>query len=179
MFLKTLLLLLINLFGLGICQAQDLVDYTQVGLMKADYDHRAVLYLGNSKKAALAVLGNPSQQGTYYSEMQDITLDVWTYGNSKLYFNADGLTAYDIIDPTIAVGNNYANSYRVGGSLGGATTSFHGLTVETSSGTSRNLPYSAIALAGLKSGDTILNNGTEVLFNASGTIFNICLNNTN
>ncbi|RZJ87303.1 MAG: hypothetical protein EOO60_12345, partial [Hymenobacter sp.] len=171
-FPKALLLLLLNLLALGICQAQDVVDYVQVGLMKADYDHRAVLYLGNSKKAAAAVLGTPSSQGTYYSEMDDVTLDVWTYGNSKLYFDSHGLSAYDIVDPTIAVGSGYATSFRVGSSLGGSPSSFYGLAVNTTPGTSRNLPYDAIALAGLKSGDTFLSNGVEVLFNASGTIFN-------
>lgn len=175
---NTFLLLLINLFALGRCKAQDLIDYKQVGLMKANFDHRAVLYIGNSQKAAIAILGPPSARGTYYSEIRNTNLTVLSYGNSKLYFDSDGLVLCDILDPTIAIGKDYATSFRVGSNRSGSSP-FHGLPVSTTPGKSRNLNFSAIAFAGLKSGGTALDYGVEVLFDASDNVFNICLLETN
>ncbi len=178
LFPKILLLVLINILALGVCHAQDMINYAQVGIMKADYDHRAVLYMGNSQKAAIAILGNPTSRSTYFSEIRNVNLDVLTYNNNKLYFDATGLVLYDIVDATIAVGKNYANSFRVGTNRGGGST-FFGLPVNTTSGKSRNIIYSAIAAAGLKSGNTPLDYGVEVLFNTNGDAFNICVLETN
>ncbi|MBH8567327.1 hypothetical protein KB206_00410 [Microvirga sp. STS02] len=175
---KIVLLLLLNVAAMGMCRAQDFIDYTQVGLMKADYDHRAVLYIGNTQKAAIAILGTPTSQSTYFSEIRNVNLTVLNYGASKLYFDADGLVLYDIADASIAVGKNYATSFRVGTNRG-SNSVFHGLAVKATAGKSRNLNYGAIALASLKSGGDVLDFGVEVLFDGSGNVFDICLLETN
>jgi hypothetical protein len=178
LFPKFFLFLLSNLFALSICRAQAIVDYAQVGLMKADYNHRAVLYIGNSQKAAIAILGPPSSRSTEYSEMDNTNFDVFNYGSSKLYFSSDALVTYDISTPTIAVGKNYASSFRVGNNRGTGST-FYGLAVKTTPDTSGNFNYSSIALAGLKSGGTGLDNSIRVLFDANGNVYNISLTITN
>ena len=166
---KTLLLLLINLFTLHVCRAQE-VDYVQVGIMKADYDRRAVLYLGNSKIKAEAILGPPTTKSVYYSEMDDTNLDLWTYGSNKLYFDAKGLVLYHIADPTIAIGKSYATSFKVGTNRG-VNATFHGMPVDVNPGKSQGLSYNSIALAGLKSSKTPIDWAVEVLFDANGNVF--------
>ena len=168
----------ISLLHLNVCQAQSAIDYTQVGLMKADYDHRAVLYFRNSQKAAVAIFGPPSSRSTYYSEMDNINLDVLNYGNNKLYFDSEGLVMYEILSPAIAVGKNYATSFRVGNNRG-VNAVFHGLSVDPIPHNTVNMSYNACAVAAIKSGDTVLDYGVTVLFDANGNAFSISLDATN
>jgi hypothetical protein len=172
-------------------QAQNL-DYTRVGLMKADYDHRALVYLSGSRSMATAALGAPTSVTTEFSELDDKNTEVWQYNASKLYFVDDVLVAYELRDATLAMGQSYSTSLTVGSPMptrqirvpdtdGGVRGGYHyeeveslpGYALSARTGKSRNLTYAVMGLAYLQSGTTSVDGFSEVLFNSSRRVLNI------
>ena len=186
-----LIALVLQAFSGLTAQGQNL-DYTQVGLMKADYDHRASLYLSGSRSMATAALGSPTAVTSEFSEVDDKNIEVWQYNACKLYFVDDALTSYELKDATLAVGQSYATAYKVGSPMpsrqvrvpdtdGGVRGGYHyedvysfpGHTLNNRPGKSRNLNYTFLASAYLQSGSTPVDGFSEVLFNSFRNITNI------
>jgi len=172
-------------------QAQN-IDYTRAGLMKADYDHRALLYLSGSRSMATAALGSPTSVTTEFSEVDDKNIEVWQYNACKLYFVADALVAYELSDATLAMGLSYSNSLKVGSPMptrqirvpdteGGVRGGYHyeeveslpGYSLSARAGKTRNFNYAVMGSAYLQSGTTPVDGFSEILFNSARTIFNI------
>lgn len=172
--------------------AQTTIDYTQVGLMRADYDHNAVLHLGDTRDAATAALGAPTAVTTQYSEVNGKDMVVWSYNTDVLYFIDDALVSYDVHDAALAVGQSYSTAFKVGdlmpsrdirvpdtssGVKGAYTTktvySFGSFDLTQRPGKSRNLGYAFIGFANLSSNADALDAFSEVLFNSNRKIFNI------
>ena len=167
-------------------------DYTQLGLMRANYDHSAVLHLGDTRDAATAALGPPTAVTNQYAEVNDKNIVVWSYNTNVLYFIDDALVSYDIHDATLAVGQSYSTAFKVGdpmpsreirvpdtssGVKGAYTTktvySFRTFELTQHPGTSRNLGYASRGFAYLSSNADALDAFSEVLFNSNRKISNI------
>ncbi len=146
--------------------------------MKSDFNHKAVLYLGNSQKTALTILGLPTGKSILYSEMMNVNYDVWAYGANKLYFLNGELVEFELNTSDFAIGKNFAYPIKVGQPLLGIYN-IGSYTVENGPGTYRDMPYGSIAYCSIKNGTKFTDYAIEILANSSGNIFNIKLLRTN
>lgn len=141
--------------------------------MKSDFDHKAVLYLGNSKKTALTILGPPTGKSVFSAEMLNVDYDVWEYGASKISFLNGEFVEFEINTPDLAVGKNFASAIKVGRPFSSSIIGSY--IVENNAGVSRNISYGSIAYTGIKNGTRFTDYAIEILANSSGNIFNIKL----
>ena len=186
-------LLALTLNGLRFAQAQTtLIHYNQLGVMKASVDTGSRVYLGDATERAQQVLGPPTRTDSYFAEIDNKTAIRWHYNNCHLTFVDNRLVLYDLNDATLAVGRDFANSFKVGNPIGyrivrvpgptrdAPTTTtredyFYGYDFTASPGTSRNIPYALVSTLMLRNDLHEVEGYFEVLFNSQKRIVNIHL----
>jgi len=186
-------LLALVLSGLRPAQAQTtLVHYQHVGVMKSSVDTGLRVYLGNAMERVKQVLGTPTRTDTFFAEMEEKTATRWYYNNCQLTFIDGRLVLYNLKDATLAVGRNFATSFKVGDLMGhrnvrvpGPTRDapwttrevdyFHGYQLQNTPSKSRNIPYAISTTLGLRDDNSTFEGHFEVLFNDRKRIININL----
>lgn len=187
---------LLTLLVLGVlrpARAQaTLVHYNALGVMNASANTGSRVYLGDATARAQQVLGPPTRTDSYFSEVDNKTAIRWYYNNCHLTFIDDKLVLYDLNDATLAVGRDFATSFKVGNRIGsriirvpGPTRDapwdtreedyFYGYKFTASPGTSRNIPFALVSTLELRNDQQTFEGYFEVLFNAQKRIVNIHL----
>ena len=180
-------------------RAQKGFDVQHLGLINCQLKGKAKLDLGQSSKAAIKVLGKPTQKGKMYFEMDADTALVFYYHANRLYFLKDALVGFELNDNTLAFGKSAEQAFRVGSLLttvvklstnvkqvnaGGPAvttrylvdkTTLKGLKMDNKPGKSRNINYKIIAHNYTRYGDEKYDGWFEMLFDAKNKVINIAM----
>ncbi|GGB97307.1 hypothetical protein GCM10011325_25800 [Dyadobacter sediminis] len=157
-------------------QAQNpVIDVRQIALISPVIKSEGLL-LGGSFAECITTLGKPDSISDVYSEMDEDTLKLYSYGKCKLYFLKGKLDAWHLLDDKIAVGQANGRMFKVGDQLKpttGKPMDFQGFAITHYDGESQNMRFKSASLNWIKSGETQLDCILELLFDSEGNLFSI------
>ncbi len=150
-------------------------DFNNVVLIKTGMSSRGLKWGEGTVRHCEKIFGKPSSVESFYSEIDEDTLQLLKYGKNKLYFDKDILRSFDLVDSFMSVGDSKGNIFKIGDEMktkNGIKTFFDFKLNETP-GNSWNLDYETSATANLKRNGLVMDSGIGLLFDNSDTLFYI------
>ena len=152
-------------------------DLNNVVLFKTGTSSKGLIWGQSTSIECEELFGKPTSKESFYSEMDEDTLQLYKYGKNELYFDKGVLRIFDLVDALMSIGDSKGNTFKIGDMLkikNGVKT-FAGFRINDKHGNSRNLNYQGSIFLNLKRKNIVMDSGIEFLFDTKNTLFSIAL----
>ena len=174
--MKCILIVLLTLIFIDSKAQSSEIDIHQIALINPSNKSVGVLPKTRSMEC-VKIFGKPDNISDYYSEIDEDTMKLYSYGKNKLYFLKDKLVDWYLLDSSIQVGQVGGRIFKVGDKLSpikGKPLNFQGFIITHYDGESQNMHYKFASVNEIKDGKIYMDSSFfELLFDSKGTLFSI------
>lgn len=135
------------------------------------------IVLGSSTADCIKALGRPDNISDYYSEIDEDTMQLFTYGKSSLYFLKDKLDSFNIRDKSVRMGHINGPMYKIGDRRGDNKALGQFPITHHQSGVSKNIRYTSASVMQLQINGKGMDTLVEFLFDASDRLLSFSITN--